>query len=62
MAELDAIIRDHGVPRGWPAPLAQAYLTRHLTFNVGRASSTRSDSSTACRRRRHHPRRATRRA
>jgi chorismate dehydratase len=35
MAELDAIIRDHGVPRGWPAPLAKAYLTRHLTFNVG---------------------------
>ena len=35
MAELDAIIRDHGVPRGWPAPLAKAYLTRHLTFDVG---------------------------
>jgi chorismate dehydratase len=35
LAELDAIIRDHGVPRGWPAPLAHAYLTRHLTFNVG---------------------------
>jgi len=35
MAELDAIIRDHGVPRGWPAPLARAYLTRHLTFDVG---------------------------
>ena len=34
MAELDAIIRDHGVPRGWPAPLAKAYLTRHLTFDV----------------------------
>jgi len=34
MAELDTIIRDHGVPRGWPAPLAKAYLTRHLTFDV----------------------------
>jgi chorismate dehydratase len=34
MAELDAIVRDHGVPRGWPAPLAKAYLTRHLTFDV----------------------------
>ena len=35
LAALDAIIRNHGVPRGWPAPLAQAYLTRHLTFDVG---------------------------
>ncbi len=34
MAELDAIIRDHGIPRGWPAPLAKAYLTRHLTIDV----------------------------
>ena len=35
LAELDTIIRDYGLPRGWPAPLAHAYLTRHLTFNVG---------------------------
>ena len=35
MDDLEAIIRDHGVPRGWPAPLAKAYLTRHLTFDVG---------------------------
>ncbi len=35
LGELDTIIRDHGVPRGWPAPLAKAYLTRHLTFDVG---------------------------
>jgi len=35
LAELNAIIRDHGVPRGWPAPLAHAYLTRHLAFDIG---------------------------
>jgi chorismate dehydratase len=40
LAELDAIIRDHGLPRGWPAPLAKAYLTRHLSFDVGERELT----------------------
>jgi hypothetical protein len=35
LAALDAIFRNHGVPRGWPATLAHAYLTRHLSFDVG---------------------------
>ena len=35
LANIDAIIRTHGVPRGWPIDLARDYLTRHLTFNIG---------------------------
>lgn len=34
-ANIDSIIRQHGVPRGWPEEMARDYLTRHLAFDVG---------------------------
>ena len=35
LAEIERIIRDHAVPRGWPADLARQYLTRHLQYDIG---------------------------
>jgi hypothetical protein len=35
LAAIDTIIQQHAVPRGWPADVAHAYLTRHLTYGIG---------------------------
>jgi chorismate dehydratase len=35
LGDIDRIIRDYAVPRGWPAELARQYLTRNLRFDVG---------------------------
>jgi chorismate dehydratase len=35
LAEINRIIRDHAVPRGWPPELARQYLTQNLRFDVG---------------------------
>lgn len=32
---IDEIVREYAVPRGWPAEVANQYLTRHLKFDVG---------------------------
>ncbi|MEM7808985.1 MAG: menaquinone biosynthesis protein [Planctomycetota bacterium] len=34
-AVLDAIVRDHAVPRGWPAGLAMRYFTEFLRYEIG---------------------------
>jgi chorismate dehydratase len=33
-AHLDDLIRDHAIPRGWPADVARRYLTQHLVFTL----------------------------
>ena len=35
LADIEQIIVDHAIPRGWPADLARQYLTRNLQFEVG---------------------------
>lgn len=35
MHQIDAIVREFAIPRGWPADLARKYLTEHLTYSVG---------------------------
>ena len=35
LASIDAIVRRHGVPLGWPRDLAHQYLTGHLRFHIG---------------------------
>jgi len=35
LAHIDEIIRQHALPRGWPASLARDYLTEHLQFDIG---------------------------
>jgi chorismate dehydratase len=35
LADIDRIIREHAVPRGWPPDLARQYLTKNLRFDVG---------------------------
>ena len=35
LAHVDQIIRQHAVPRGWPAEVARKYLTHHLKFDIG---------------------------
>jgi chorismate dehydratase len=35
LANVERIIAQHAVPRGWPAELARDYLTRHLRYDVG---------------------------
>ena len=35
LADVDAIVRRHAVPRGWPADLARRYLTEFLNYDVG---------------------------
>ena len=35
LANVEAIIARHAVPRGWPAPIAREYLTRHLQYDIG---------------------------
>jgi chorismate dehydratase len=34
MRHVEAIIRAHAVPRGWPADLARQYLTRNLQYGI----------------------------
>ncbi len=34
-ADIDHIITQYAIPRGWPAPLARQYLTRNLQFDIG---------------------------
>jgi chorismate dehydratase len=35
MEHLDEIVREHAVPRGWPADLARKYLSDYLRFEIG---------------------------
>ena len=35
MKQIDAIVREFAIPRGWPADLARRYLTEHLTYAIG---------------------------
>ena len=35
LADLPRIVREHAVPRGWPAAVAMRYFTQHLRFEVG---------------------------
>lgn len=35
MGQIDAIVAQYAVPRGWPAELARHYLTHHLQFDIG---------------------------
>jgi chorismate dehydratase len=35
MEHLDEIVREHAVPRGWPAGLARKYLSDYLRFEIG---------------------------
>jgi chorismate dehydratase len=35
LRHVEEIIREHAVPRGWPADVARNYLTHHLKFDVG---------------------------
>jgi chorismate dehydratase len=35
MANIDALVAEHAVPRGWPPELARRYLTQHLVFDIG---------------------------
>ena len=35
LADPDALVRAHAVPRGWPADLARRYVTEHLRYDVG---------------------------
>jgi hypothetical protein len=35
MSQIDAIVSEHAVPRGWPAHLARQYLTSFLHFDLG---------------------------
>jgi chorismate dehydratase len=37
MRNVERIIEEHAVPRGWPAALAREYLTSHLKFEIGAA-------------------------
>ena len=32
---IERIVRDHAIPRGWPAELARKYLTENLRYDVG---------------------------
>jgi chorismate dehydratase len=34
LGNVDEIVERYAVPRGWPAPIARAYLTRYLQFDV----------------------------
>lgn len=34
LANVDEIVRQYAVPRGWPAPIAREYLTRYLQFDI----------------------------
>jgi predicted solute-binding protein len=34
-ANIDNIITQFAIPRGWPADLARQYLTRNLQFDIG---------------------------
>jgi len=35
MANIESIIRDHALPRGWPADIARQYLTSYLKYDIG---------------------------
>jgi chorismate dehydratase len=35
MQQIDSIIKQFALPRGWPAELAHKYLTRHLEYAIG---------------------------
>ena len=35
VADIERIVREHAVPRGWPPQLARQYLTQNLRFDVG---------------------------
>jgi chorismate dehydratase len=35
MIHIDSLVMREGVPRGWPADVAQRYLTEHLNFRIG---------------------------
>ncbi len=35
LSNVDAIVREHGVPRGWPPEIARRYLTQYLKFDIG---------------------------
>ena len=32
---IERIVRDHAIPRGWPAELARKYLTENLRYDIG---------------------------
>ncbi len=35
LANVDEIVRQYAIPRGWPANTAREYLTRYLQFDIG---------------------------
>lgn len=35
LADVDRIVREHAVPRGWPEALARDYLTRIMRYEIG---------------------------
>jgi len=35
LSNIESIIRDHALPRGWPADIARQYLTQFLNYNIG---------------------------
>jgi chorismate dehydratase len=35
MEHLDEIVKQHAIPRGWPAALARKYLSEYLRFEIG---------------------------
>lgn len=35
LADVDSLVRDYAVPRGWPAQVARRYLTEYLTYDIG---------------------------
>ncbi|MBV8781749.1 MAG: menaquinone biosynthesis protein [Phycisphaerae bacterium] len=35
LENVDALVRDFALPRGWPADIAREYLTRYLKYDIG---------------------------
>jgi predicted solute-binding protein len=35
LANVEQILKQHAVPRGWPIDTARQYLTQNLKFNIG---------------------------
>jgi chorismate dehydratase len=35
LADVESLVRQHAVPRGWPAGIAWQYLTEYLKFDIG---------------------------